>query len=180
MAGQDSPRQGLIQVYTGGGKGKTTCALGLALRAVGRGLRVEIIQFMKAPQSSGEHFAAPKLAPNLEIIPTGRKGFILKKDPDPEDVRLAQAGLETAAKALEGSGVDLLILDEVNVALSVGLLKLDEVAALLDKRPSAVELVLTGRDAPAEIIERADLVTEMVQVKHPYQKGVGAREGIEF
>jgi len=180
MDAQGSPRQGLIQVYTGGGKGKTTCALGLALRAVGRGWRVKVIQFMKAPDSSGEHFSAPKLAPNLEIIPAGRKGFILKKDPDPEDIRLAQAGLEQAVRAFEGSGVDLLILDEVNVALSLGLLKLDEVMALLDKRPNTVELVLTGRDAPPEIIERADLVTEMAQVKHPYQKGVSAREGIEF
>ena len=147
---------------------------------MGRGWRVKIIQFMKAPASSGEHFSAPKLAPNLEIVPAGRAGFIFKKDPDPEDIRLAQAGLEAASKALEGGQIDLLIIDEVNVALSVGLLKLDDVMALLDKRPASVELVLTGRDAPPEIIERADLVTEMTQVKHPYQNGVGAREGIEF
>ena len=112
MTGPDSPRQGLIQVYTGSGKGKTTCALGLALRAVGRGWRVKIIQFMKAPASSGEHFSAPKLAPNLEIVPAGRAGFIFKKDPDPEDIRLAQAGLEAASKALEGGQIDLLIIDE--------------------------------------------------------------------
>ncbi|MBW1711620.1 MAG: cob(I)yrinic acid a,c-diamide adenosyltransferase [Deltaproteobacteria bacterium] len=173
-------RKGLIQVYTGEGKGKTTAALGLALRAVGRGLRVRMFQFMKAPRSSGEHFSAARLAPDLEISPVGRKGFIFNKEPDPQDIRLAAEGLARARQASDSGQVDLLILDEVDVALSLGLLSLEPLLELLDTRPPAVEVVLTGRGAPPEVLERADLVTEMRLVKHPYKEGVKAREGIEY
>lgn len=172
-------RQGLVQVYTGEGKGKTTAALGLALRAAGRGLKVKIIQFLKAPDSSGEHFAALRLAPELEIIPSGRPGFI-KREPDPEDLRLARQALALAGQILASGQVDLLVLDEINVALSLGLIKTAEVLALIEGKPAAVELVLTGRGAPEEILLKADLVTEMRLVKHPFQEGLAAREGIEF
>jgi len=173
-------RQGLIQVYTGDGKGKTTAALGLAFRALGRGLKVKIIQFMKPPDSSGEHFLASELDGRLEIVAAGRKGFVFGREPDPEDVRLAGEGLRRASEFLAGGGVDLLILDEINVALELGLVELEAVLSLLDRRPPEVEIVLTGRGAPAEILDRADLVTEMKMLKHPFEQGIAAREGIEF
>ena len=173
-------RIGLIQVYTGEGKGKTTSALGQALRAKGRGLRVKVYQFLKSPQSSGEHFAASLLGPDLEIIPLGRKGFVTRRGVQKEDTDLAQAGLEQARRAMSEGSVDLLVLDEINMVVSLGVLPLAEVLSFLDQRPARVEVVLTGRGAPREILNRADLVTEMRLVKHPYKQGVKAREGIEF
>ncbi len=173
-------RKGLVQVYTGEGKGKTTAALGLALRAAGRGWRVKVFQFLKPPRSSGEHFAALKLAPDLEIIAVGRQGFIFKKPPHKKDVNLAREGLRRAEEALVSGRVDLLVLDEINVALSLGLVQVEAVLALLNGRPEEVEVVLTGRGAPEEILARADLVTEMKPLKHPFDRGVAAREGIEF
>jgi len=171
---------GLIQVYTGEGKGKTTAALGQALRARGRGLRVKIYQFLKPPHSSGEHFAATLLDPGLEIVPLGRKGFLTRRGVQKEDSELAKAGLDQARRAMTEGLVDLLVLDEINVALSLGVLDLDDVLAFLDDRPPSVEVILTGRGAPREVLARADLVTEMKPVKHPYKQGIKAREGIEF
>ncbi len=171
---------GLLQVYTGDGKGKTTASLGLALRAVGRGLRVKIFQFMKPPDSSGEHFSAKRLAPELEIVPVGKRGFVFKDGPSAEDIALAEAGLEKARQALASSEVDLVILDELDVALHLDLLKIEDVLEVIDNRPAGVELVVTGRGAPQEIIDRADLVTEMRLIKHPYQEGIKARQGIEY
>lgn len=171
---------GLIQVYTGPGKGKTTAALGLAFRAVGRGLKVRIFQFMKPPDSSGEHFAALRLAPDLIITPVGRKGFIFKKTPDQTDIDLAAKGLEAVNQSIRSGEADLVILDELDVALSLGLLDLAAVLEVIDNRPPGVELVITGRGAPQEIIDRADLVTEMNPLKHPYDQGIKAREGIEY
>ena len=171
--------QGLIQVYTGNGKGKTTAALGLALRACGRGLKVCMIQFMKGGGPYGEHMAAERLAPLLTIIPTGREGWVNRENPDPEDVRLAREALLKGLQALEGAEYDIVILDEVNGAVSFGLLSVDEVLAVMSAKPAGVELVMTGRNADQRVIDAADLVTEMREIKHYYRAGVAARVGIE-
>ena len=172
-------QQGLVQVYTGNGKGKTTAALGLALRAAGRGLRVCIIQFMKGGGPYGEHLAAPRLTPFLRIIQTGREGWVNRDNPDPEDIRLARDALKMAAEELASGTCDVLILDEINGAVSFGLLSADDVLGLISTRPNNVELVLTGRNADERIIAAADLVTEMREIKHYYKAGVPARVGIE-
>lgn len=171
--------RGLIQVYTGNGKGKTTAALGLAFRAVGRGLKVLMVQFMKGGGPYGEHVAAERLVPDLTIVPTGRPGWVNRENPDPEDVRLAEVALERVRQAMTGGEYDLVILDEVNGAVSFGLLSVDAILGLLAEKPACVELVLTGRNADARIIAAADLVTEMREVKHYYKAGVPARVGIE-
>jgi len=171
--------QGQIQVYTGNGKGKTTAALGLALRAVGRELKVFIIQFMKGGGPYGEHLAAPRLAPYLTIVQTGREGWVNRENPDPEDVRLAREALAMAERAVAEGEYDLVILDEVNGAVSFGLIGVDDVLALMKRKQPSVELVLTGRNAADRVIEAADLVTEMREIKHYYKAGVPARIGIE-
>ena len=171
--------QGYVQVYTGNCKGKTTAALGLALRAVGRELMVCMIQFMKGGGPYGEHLAAPKLAPYLTIIQTGREGWVNRDNPDPEDVRLARKALIKAKDALTGGIYDMVILDEINGAVSFGLIDVDDVLELIALRPERVELVLTGRNAHGKIIAAADLVTEMTEIKHYYKAGVPARIGIE-
>lgn len=170
---------GCIQVYTGNGKGKTTAALGLAFRALGRGLRVFMVQFMKGGGPYGEHAAAERFSPDFTIVQTGRPGWVNRDNPDPEDVRLAGAALETALAALTGGEYDLVILDEVNGAVSFGLLNVEDVLELMAQKPSCVELVLTGRNADERIIAAADLVTEMREIKHYYRAGIPARVGIE-
>jgi cob(I)alamin adenosyltransferase len=171
--------KGLIQVYTGNGKGKTTAALGLALRAVGHGLKVLVVQFMKGNVQYGELESAKKLSPYLTIKQAGRETFISKPYSDPMDLQLAQEGFSVAKKAIQNKEYDIVILDEINLAIDYGLIPFTDVLQLIDSKPEAVELVLTGRNVKPEIIERADLVTEMVERKHYYQKGVPAREGIE-
>jgi len=170
-------RVGLIQVYTGDGKGKTTAALGLALRAAGHGLRTYIGQFLKG-RPTGELRAARLLEPYLTIEQFGEAGFAAKGDA--RQAALARQGLRRIRRVLASGEYDIIILEEINLALDLELLSLQEVLVLLEERPSGVELVLTGRGAPQELISRADLVTEMVAVKHPYDQGVGARAGIEF
>jgi cob(I)alamin adenosyltransferase len=171
--------QGLVQVYTGNGKGKTTASLGLALRAVGRGLRVCMIQFIKGGGQYGEHLAAEKLAPLLTIHQTGRDGWIFRDKLDPEDIRIARESLALAARALTGGEYDLVILDEINGAAWFGVITVDDILQLIKEKPVNVELVLTGRSADERVIAAADLVTEMCEIKHYYQKGVQARLGIE-
>jgi len=171
--------KGLVQVYTGNGKGKTTAAFGLALRAIGRGLRVCIIQFIKGGFDYGELYAIDRL-PGLKLKAYGRGKFVDGKNPDKMDMDLAEEALRTAEKALEDSECDIVILDEINVALNLKLIKIENVLNLIRKKPAQVELVLTGRNAPSEIVQAADLVTEMVEVKHPYSKGFHARKGIEY
>lgn len=171
--------KGQVQVYTGNGKGKTTAALGLAFRACGRGLRVCMIQFMKGGGPYGEHRAAERLAPELTIIPYGRAGWVNRDNPHPEDVRLAVEALDKGAEALASGEYDMVILDEVNGAVGFGLVTVDRVLELIRTRPAAVELVLTGRNADQRIIDAADLVTEMCEIKHYYKAGIPARDGIE-
>ncbi len=171
--------RGMIQVYTGNGKGKTTAALGLALRAAGRKLRVCMVQFMKGGGPYGEHLAAELLAPYLTIIPFGREGWVNRENPDPEDRLIAKNALRYGADALLSGNYDMVILDEVNGALGFDLLTVEELLAVIRTKPERVELVLTGRNADQRIIEIADLVTEMREIKHYYKAGVPARAGIE-
>jgi cob(I)alamin adenosyltransferase len=171
--------QGCVQVYTGNCKGKTTAALGLAFRAVGCGLKVVMVQFMKGGGPYGEHLAAARLAPDLTIIPTGREGWVNKDNPAQEDIDLAVKALALAKEKLLSGEYDMVILDEVNGAIGFGLIPVDALLELLRLRPVQVELVLTGRNAHPQVIEAADLVTEMVEIKHYYKAGVPARRGIE-
>ena len=170
---------GYIQVYTGNGKGKTTAALGLALRAAGHGFKTFIGQFLKG-RPSGEIEAARRLSPLVRIEQFGREGFILVKDgPDDEDVTKARAGLARSLEAMLSGDYRIVVLDEINTAVHFGLVPESEVLALLDRKPAGVELVLTGRYAPDSFLERADLVTEMTERKHYHSQGVKARDGIE-
>lgn len=171
--------KGLVQIYTGDGKGKTTAALGLAMRAAGRGLSVFMVQFLKG-RNYGELESAKRLSDRLEIVQSGLDTFVKKGEPSEEDLRLARRGLELARDAIEGGEYDIVILDEVNVAVELGVLKAEDVLPLIDERPESVELVLTGRYAPPAFCERADLITEMKNVRHCYDAGVGMRKGIEY
>lgn len=177
MTGQTT--RGIVQVYTGDGKGKTTAAFGLAVRAVGHGKRVMIIQFMKGDASYGEIKAVRKYLP-IRLEQTGTPNFVDKYNPAEEDLAEAKRGLELARQAMTGGEYDLIILDEINVAMDFNLLSVESVLELLKQRPAPVDLVLTGRYAPQSIREEADLVSEVMEVKHPYMKGIPAREGIEF
>lgn len=167
----------MIQVYTGNGKGKTTAALGLALRASGAGLRVYIGQFIKG--SSYCELKALKRIPNISIEQYGR-GCFIKHKPQDKDIMLACTGLKRAGEIISQKKFDLIILDEINVALGLGLLKIKDVINLLNGAPDNIELVLTGRGAHPKIKKLADLVSEIKEVKHYYKKGFQARKGIEF
>ncbi len=192
-------KEGLIQVYTGDGKGKTTAALGQACRAAGHGLKVLIIMFMKGTGVAGELFAAPRFHDLLTIEEFGRgcrwgalmrngyegcracaECFIKKGEATDEDRAMMEYALERASKALKSGDYDLVVLDELSNALYFELISLEEVMDLLDKKPPACELIITGRNVPEEIQERAQLVTEMKAVKHPFDEGIPARWGIEY
>jgi len=167
----------VIQVYTGNGKGKTTAALGLALRAAGAGKKVYICQFLKKGAFC-EHAALKKFtAITCEQFGTS---FFLRQSPSAKDVQSAKKGLEAAAKAIKGKKYDVIILDEVNVALALKLLQPGEVLSLIKSAPVTIEVILTGRNADPKIIQCADLVSEVKEVKHYFKRGVKARKGIEF
>jgi len=169
---------GMVHVYTGDGKGKTTASLGLGLRASGHGYRVLMVQFMKGQIKYGELEGVKNLE-NFEIVQFGRPDFVDKDDPAEIDIKLAKEGLEFAGEAVMSGNYDLMILDEINVAVEWNLLSVEEVTNLIKTKPENLELVLTGRYCPREFIDLADTVTEMKEIKHPYQKGVLARKGIE-
>ena len=172
--------KGYVQVYTGDGKGKTTAALGLLLRAYGAGLRVYMGQFIKGgPAVSSEIKILSERFPEAIVEQYGKAGFICG-EPTPEDISRAKDGLRRFADALKSGEYDLMIADEANCAVDLGLLTVDELLSLLDARPPHVELVITGRNAPEALIRRADLVTNMGAVKHYFENGVEARKGIEF
>ena len=171
--------KGYVQVYTGNGKGKTTAALGLAFRAMGCGLKTYIGQFMKG-QKCSELDAAMIVSDYVTIEQYGKTGFTRDKEhPDAQEMRNAKAGLVKARKAMLSGKYDIIVLDEINTAHFFHLLNVGEMLELVKKKPDGVELVFTGRYAPQEIIEAADLVTEMVEVKHYYNKGTLSRKGIE-
>ena len=168
--------RGLVHIYTGNGKGKTTAAIGLAVRASGRDLKVAFIQFIKGVQS-GERIFMDKYKA-FDIVQTGTGNYWSKSKDQLRNE--AQETLAHAEKIITGDEYDLVVLDEVCVALHENMISLQQVLDLLDKKPQRLELVLTGRNAPQELIERADLVTEMHMIKHPYNEGIAARPGIEF
>jgi cob(I)alamin adenosyltransferase len=171
--------RGCVQVYTGNGKGKTTAALGLALRAIGRGLRVCVFQFIKGGGPYGEHLIADKLAPLFTIIQSGRPGWVNTEDIS-EDRRVAQEALLRVKEILTSDSYDLVVLDEINGAVGFGLIDVEQVLDLIALKPERVELVLTGRNVHERVIAAADLVTEMREIKHYYSAGIPARTGIEM
>lgn len=174
-----SPTKGLVYVYTGDGKGKTTAALGLALRAAGHGLKVLIIQFMKKQPNTGEIKALSATDLPITIKQFGRRGFFRSGTHEPADIRMAQRGLQYFKEAMDSGAYDIIVLDEINMAVYFGLVSEDEVIDLIQSRTSHLHLILTGRKATKKIMDLADLVTEMKEVKHYYHKGVNAQKGLE-
>lgn len=174
-------RQGLLLINTGPGKGKTTAALGTALRAAGNGMRVLILQFLKGSWHYGELDAAETLGPNFVLKQMGR-GFVKVggAETDPEDIRLVEAAWAEARQAIYSSEWDMVVLDEINYAINYGMLDPAIVAEALRNRPPMVHVILTGRSAHPLLVELADTVTEMREVKHAYQKGIQAQRGIEY
>lgn len=169
----------MIQVYTGNGKGKTTASLGLALRALGHDMKVCIIQFMKGSDDYGEIMMAGKLS-NLTVKQFGRKEFVDRENPEPSDFEYASKGLSFAKDAIKNGLYNIVILDEINVAIDFKLVRLSDVLSLIGEKPADIELIVTGRNAPQELIDIADLVTEMKEIKHPYTSGIPSRKGIEY
>jgi len=171
--------RGLVLVHTGNGKGKTTAAFGQALRAVGQGLRVCVIQFMKG-RKYGEFLAAERYLPNLTIHLSGLDSFVMRDKPAPVDIELARKGLDMAREAVSSGKYDMVILDEINVAVDFKLIPLEEVINLIRNKPAALDLILTGRYAAPEIMELADTVSEVREIKHHYNAGIKDRAGIEY
>lgn len=170
--------EGLIQVYFGNGKGKTTAALGLALRAAGRGKEVLIVQFMKKWDYGELH--SIQLIPQITVKTFGTKDFVYKGKAKEIDYQEAKKAFAEGVQAAKSGQYDIIIFDELNVAIYFELLELKQVLDFLEEKPEEVEIIITGRNAPEEIIKKADLVTEMCEIKHPYQKGIQARIGIEY
>jgi cob(I)alamin adenosyltransferase len=174
-------RKGYIVVLTGNGKGKTTSALGMAMRAIGQGKKVAVLQFLKGSWKYGELETAKRLAPDLTIRQLGGEFIRIDPDnPDPGDVETARKAWELSKEVLFSGEYGMVILDEINGTIAYGLLPVDEVVAALNERPPSLHVVLTGRLAHPTIVEIADLVTEMTEIKHPYRSGHNARKGIEF
>ncbi len=170
--------RGYTQIYTGNGKGKTTAAFGLALRASGHGKKIFIGQFVKG-MKYGELESIKKFSNTITLKQFGRDCFIYN-DPEPEDIKIAREGWDLVNTILSENSVDILILDEIGIAIHYKLISAAEVADLIKRKPEEMELILTGRNMPEELFELADLVTEMREIKHYYSKGVPAREGIEL
>ena len=175
---EEEYESGRIQIYTGDGKGKTTAALGAALRACGHGMDVYMIQFMKGDINYGE-LSASESIPNFKIVQFGRPTFVDKDNPSKEDIELAQLALEHARIIIEEGEYDMVILDELNVAIDFKLVEIEKVIEILDSKPEYVEIIITGRNAKKELIDKADLVTNMRKIKHYYDDGIGARTGFE-
>lgn len=172
---------GSIIVNTGNGKGKTTAALGIGLRSVGHGMKVLMLQFIKGSRLTGEIAAVRLLEPNFKIVPLGQ-GFI-KKDREKyseETIQHARVSWEYAKREIMSDLYDMVILDEINYMISYGLVDVEDVITVLKEKPKRLNVILTGRDAHDKIIELADIVTEMREIKHHYKKGINARKGIEF
>ena len=176
----DMNRKGLILVYTGDGKGKTTAALGMALRAAGQGLNVFILQFMKRNRKIGEVKALARTGLPITLQQYGRRVFFRTRTCEPMDIYRAHQGLEAFNRATQSNAYDLIVLDEINMAIHFGLLSIAEVVEAIEQKPPELHLVLTGRKANQKLIEMADLVTEMREIKRHYRQGVHAQRGIEF
>ena len=173
---------GLVIVYTGGGKGKTTAALGMALRAIGYGHKICMIQFIKGSWHYGEMDSSKRLMPEFELVAAG-KGFVGILDdtsPKEEHEKYAEEAIEICKEKILSEEYDLIILDEINYAVNLGLIKSSSVVELIKIKPKELDLVLTGNHAKEEIIELADLVTEMKEIKHPFKSGIKAKKGIDF
>ena len=168
---------GYVQVYTGNGKGKTTAAIGLAIRALGAGWRVFIAQFLKSGEYS-EHKALARFSDRLTIKTYGRNVFI-HGNPEDEDIQLAQEAMKEIAESVASEHYRLVVLDEANVAVRYGLIKVEQILDLLEQSPKGIEFIITGRHADPRLVARADLVTEMQEIKHYYRQGVKARIGVE-
>ena len=171
-------KKGFIHVYTGNGKGKTTAAIGLGIRAIGEGLKVVMIQFMKGRRYS--ELDALQQIKNFTVVQFGRDEFVSKEKPEQIDIDLARKGFSYAKDIILNGRYDLVILDEINVAVEFNLISPKDVIELLKNKPESLELVLTGRYASSEIIKHADIVSEILEIKHPYQKGVQSRKGIDW
>ena len=175
-------KDGLVIVYTGNGKGKTTAALGLALRAIGYEHKVCMLQFIKGSWHYGEMDSSKKLEPNFELIAIG-KGFVGILDdnsPREEHEKYAAEALRICREKINSGKYNVVILDEVNYAINLGLIDVQEIIKIIKEKPSNLDLVLTGRDVKEEIVELADLVTEMKEIKHPFKSGIKAKKGIDF
>ena len=173
-----SIKKGLIHIYTGNGKGKTTAAIGVGIRAIGDGLKVHMIQFMKGRRYS--EIDALENIPNFTVVQYGRDEFVSKKNPDKIDSDLAKKGFEHAKKIVKSGEYDVVILDEINVAVDFDLIPLEDILHLIEEKPEKVELILTGRYAHPDVVKLADLVSEILEIKHPYQEGVQSRKGIDW
>ncbi|MGY5142381.1 MAG: cob(I)yrinic acid a,c-diamide adenosyltransferase [Nitrosopumilus sp.] len=174
--------RGLIIVYTGKGKGKTTSALGIVLRAVGYGKKIGMIQFIKGSWHYGEMDSSKRLEPEFEMIAVGKGfvGILDDKSTKKEHEIVANEALKISKEKINSRKYDIVILDEINYAVNLNLIKIEDVLSLIKSKPENVDLVLTGNHAKPELIEIADLVTEMREVKHPFQKGIKAKKGIDF
>lgn len=173
------PKQGLTMVITGNGKGKTTSAFGQALRAIGHGQKVCIIQFMKG-MKYGEISAAEKYLPDITIIQAGLDSFVMRDNPAPVDIDLARQGMDRAREVIQSKKYNMVILDEINIAVNFNLISEDTVIDLIQKKPPELNLILTGRYASANIKDIADMVSEIAEIKHHYNAGVKGQAGIEF
>jgi cob(I)alamin adenosyltransferase len=175
----EQERIGLIIVNTGNGKGKTTAAMGVALRAAGCKFKVLMIQFIKGSWDYGELHSAKLLAPYFEIIPMG-EGFTWETNDPERDKQVAHKAWELCKEKIRANEHDILIFDEINNALDYGYLEVDDVVEAVANKPKSMHIILTGRGAPQKLIDAADLVTEMREIKHPFAKGIYAQQGIEF
>jgi len=171
--------RGLVYVFTGDGKGKTSTALGVALRALGHGLKVFIVYFLKGDYPYGERRILSQL-PNIAFTSFGSKAFVDPENIKPEEIEQAKQGLAAAREVILHGNYDLVVLDEVNLAVAWKMIELDEVISLIKNKPQNMELILTGRKANTELVKLADLVSECIKIKHPYDKGELGRKGIDW
>jgi cob(I)alamin adenosyltransferase len=178
----EDKQKGLLIVYTGDGKGKTTAALGMTVRAVGYGWKVCIIQFIKGSWKYGEMDGIKRLAPEVEfnIMGEGFVGIVDDDKPLEQHQKAAKAAYDMTLDKMKSNRYQLVILDELNIAVKLGLISDDELIYLIEEKPEQLHLVITGRSASQTLIDRADLVTEMTEIKHPFQKGIPAQKGVDF